>query len=167
MVLGILQFDLVIPGSESLKDKRRVVRSVKDRLHRDHMVSVAEVGLLETLDVARLGLALVGSDGQRVGQTLDRILSKLSAWPTAQLAGVSRQLVQGTGGTDTPTATSLPDDADEINREMLARAGLTTDLDGADDDADAGPTRNPARDPAHDHHRDAPPSGRAGRSAGR
>lgn len=172
MVLGILQFDLVIPGSESLKDKRRVVRSVKDRLHREHMVSVAEVGLLETLDVARLGLALVGSDGQRVGQTLDRIVSKLSAWPTAQLAGVSRQLVQGTGGTDTPTATSLPDDADEINREMLARAGLTTDLDGsdelgADDDADAEPARGASREPAHDHHRDAPRSGRVGRSAGR
>lgn len=122
MVLGILQFDLVIPGSESLKDKRRVVRSVKDRLHREHMVSIAEVGLQDTLNVARLGLALVGNEGAHIGQTLDKIVSKLMTLPDAQLGGMSRQLVHGMGGSDNPTATPIPDDADEIAREMLDRA---------------------------------------------
>lgn len=121
MVLGILQFDLVIPGSESLKDKRRVVRSVKDRLHREHMVSIAEVGLQDTLNVARLGLALVGNEGAKVGQTLDRIVSKLMTLPDAQLGGMSRQLVHGAGGSDDPSATPVPEDAAEIDREMLDR----------------------------------------------
>src|ERR1041384_8063343 len=65
MVIGLLQFELVIHGSESLKDKRRVVRSVKDRLHREHMVAVAEVASQEVLNLAVLGLACVGSDGAR------------------------------------------------------------------------------------------------------
>lgn len=122
MVLGILQFDLVIPGSESLKDKRRVVRSLKDRLHREHMVSIAEVGLQDTLNVARLGLALVGSEGAHIGQTLDKIVSKLTTLPDAQLGGMSRQVVHGMGGSDDPTATEIPEDADQIGREMLDRA---------------------------------------------
>ena len=48
MVVGILQFELLVPGATSLKDKRRVVKSVKDRLHREHLVSVAEVGPAST-----------------------------------------------------------------------------------------------------------------------
>jgi len=129
MVLGILQFDLVIPGSESLKDKRRVIRSVKDRLHREHLAAIAEVGLLDRLDVARLGLALVGSDGLYIGQTLDRIIAKLTTLPDAQLGGVFRQVVHGTGGIDSPSAMPVPVDADEIAREMLARAGELAFLD--------------------------------------
>ena len=42
MFIAILQFHLMIDGSSGLKDKRRVVRSIKDRLHKDHMVAVAE-----------------------------------------------------------------------------------------------------------------------------
>ncbi len=44
--VGILQFELLIRQRRSLKDKRRVVRSVRDRLHREHLVSVAETACL-------------------------------------------------------------------------------------------------------------------------
>ena len=50
------------------------VRSLKDRLHREHMVSIAEVGLQDTLNVARLGLALVGVGGAVAGVGLWRIV---------------------------------------------------------------------------------------------
>ena len=68
MVIGVLQFELRIRGSESLKDKRRVVRSVKDRLHREHMVSIAEVARQDDIAVASMALACVGTDGARVGE---------------------------------------------------------------------------------------------------
>lgn len=95
MVLGILQFELLIPDPESLKDKRRVVRSVKDRLHREHMVSVAEVAAQDTPTVAVMGLALVGSDGGHVGKVLDNISAKLRALPDAELGECSRQILHG------------------------------------------------------------------------
>lgn len=95
MVIGILQFDLLIHGAQSLKDKRRVVLSVKDRLHREHLVSVAEVDKQDMLNVARLGLALVGADSRHVGQTLDRIVAKLRAMTDAELGDVSRQVLHG------------------------------------------------------------------------
>ncbi len=55
MFIAILQFHLMIDGSTGLKDKRRVVRSIKDRLHKDHMVAVAEVDDLETWNLATMG----------------------------------------------------------------------------------------------------------------
>jgi uncharacterized protein YlxP (DUF503 family) len=95
MVIGILQFEIIVRGAESLKDKRRVVRSVKDRLHREHQVSVAEVASHDALNLAGMGLALVGADGQRVGTVLDQITAKLRGLPEGELGSCNRQLIQG------------------------------------------------------------------------
>ncbi len=65
MHLGALQIELIVRASESLKDKRRVIKSVKDRLHREQMISVAEVATQDHLQVATLGIA-VASEGSAV-----------------------------------------------------------------------------------------------------
>ena len=95
MVIGVLQFELLIRGSESLKDKRRVVRSVKDRLHREHLVSVAEVARQDDMSVASLGLACVGTDGARVGEVLDNVTNKLRALIDAELGHTQRRIIHG------------------------------------------------------------------------
>ena len=95
MLLAILQFDLLIRGSESLKDKRRVVKSLKDRLHAEHMVSVAEIGLLDRCDAARLGLAAVGTDVRHLQSMTDRILDKVRALHDAELGEFQREIVDG------------------------------------------------------------------------
>ncbi|MFI4892917.1 MAG: DUF503 domain-containing protein [Phycisphaerales bacterium JB058] len=118
LIIGVLQFELVIHDSRSLKDKRSVVRSVKDRLHREHQVSVAEVAAQDVLNVAVLALALVGTDGRYVGQTLDRITEKLRSLHDAEVRAVTRQLLKG------EAYESSDEDLDEesIAREMLERA---------------------------------------------
>src|SRR4051812_27476727 len=124
MVVGILQFELLIHGAESLKDKRRVVLSVKDKLHREHQVSVAEVGLQDVMSAARLGLALVGSDGKHVGQVLDQITAKLRKLTDAELGDVSREVLQdpqGAGSAGFEPAID-PATADEIGDEMHREA---------------------------------------------
>ncbi|MFG0293602.1 MAG: DUF503 domain-containing protein [Phycisphaerales bacterium JB065] len=78
MHLGALQIELIIRASESLKDKRRVVKSVKDRLHREHLISVAEVGTQDHLQVATLGVAVASEGAQRCAAVLDTVISKLS-----------------------------------------------------------------------------------------
>ncbi len=118
MVIGILQFDVLLRGAESLKDKRRVVSSIKDRLHREHLVSIAEVGMQDVHALARLGLALVGTDGRHVGQTLDRITSKLRSMTEAELGEVTREIIEGSG----PEASAPAVDDAGVNAEMLARA---------------------------------------------
>jgi uncharacterized protein YlxP (DUF503 family) len=145
MIIGILQFELLLRGSTSLKDKRSVVASLKDRLHREHQVSVAEVALQDRIGVARMALALVGSDGKHIGQTLDRITLKLRALHDAQLGDTRREILhdpQATsddasliGGLD-GASEALPIPADEaqaLASDMLA--GLDLSGDGLAPDA--------------------------------
>ena len=120
MIIGLLHFELLIHDAASLKDKRRVVRSVKDRLHREHLVSVAEVGALETLNRAVLGLAVVGNDGARIGAVLDRITAKLRSPGGAELGFARRALIRP--GFDEAPRTE-PMDESALAAEMLGYAG--------------------------------------------
>jgi uncharacterized protein YlxP (DUF503 family) len=127
MVIGILQFELFIHGAESLKDKRRVVSSVKDKLQREHHVSVAEVALQDRMDVAHLGLAIVGNDGKYIGQQLDRITLRLRAITDAELGDVSREVLHDPhGDPESPVAgsdQSAPHQPDPIlSLEMFREA---------------------------------------------
>ena len=97
MVIGVLQFELLIHDAQSLKDKRRVVRSVKDRLHREHQVSVAEVAAHDILNVAVLGVACVAPDGRRAGEVLDAVSDKLRRLTDAELGDTMRQILRGDG----------------------------------------------------------------------
>jgi uncharacterized protein YlxP (DUF503 family) len=85
MVVAVLQFELLIPSPESIKDKRRVVRSVRDRLHREHLVSVAEVRFLDSPGVAGMAVALVNRDATYARGVLDTIIHKLRALRDAEL----------------------------------------------------------------------------------
>ncbi|MFA9477211.1 DUF503 domain-containing protein [Phycisphaerales bacterium AB-hyl4] len=77
MVIGVLQIELSIEGAASLKDKRRVVLSLKDRLHREHQVSVAEIDMQDVHRTAVLGIALVSTSVPHCQSMLDRVLDKV------------------------------------------------------------------------------------------
>ena len=74
MVVGTLSLKLAVLEAASLKDKRRVVSSIKDRLRGKFNVSVAEVGSLDRRQQAELGVAIVGNDGRFVGSCLDKVV---------------------------------------------------------------------------------------------
>lgn len=85
-----------IQDAMSLKDKRRIVRSIKDRLHREHQVSVAEIGANDVWNMALMGLAVVSADGGRARSVLAEIVAKLRAWPDAELADYELDVVDAT-----------------------------------------------------------------------
>ena len=60
--LAILQLELHIPQAQSLKDKRRVVKSLKDRLSAHVNVSVAEVDFLDKWQRAGLAITMVSAE---------------------------------------------------------------------------------------------------------
>ena len=120
MVVGVLQVELAIPGSASLKDKRRVVRSVKDRLHREHQVSVAETAAHDSLTTAVLGIAVASRDGRRAGEVLDTISNKLRALLDAEVVATTRSILTGEVPHNAP---EIGADEITIEREMLERAG--------------------------------------------
>ncbi len=74
MTIGVLTLELGIFDARSLKDKRRALRSVKDRLRNSFSVSVAEVGALDSWQRAVLGVAMVGNESRFVNSCLDKIV---------------------------------------------------------------------------------------------
>jgi len=96
MIVGILQVELTIDGSLSLKDKRRIVNSIKDRLHREHQVSVAEVDALDNHRIAVLGITMASNDVGHCHSVLDRILDKLKTKRGCYLNDHDKQIIAGT-----------------------------------------------------------------------
>lgn len=70
MVVGICHIGLHIPESRSLKDKRRVLRSLKDKLRQEFNLSVAEVEDNDLWQRATLGIAVVSNDSGFAHQVL-------------------------------------------------------------------------------------------------
>lgn len=95
MFVGLLQFELIVPGATSLKDKRRVVKSIKDRLHREHLVSIAEIEALDHHRLAVMGMALVSNSAAYIDRAFDRVIEKLRAIPDARLGECTRQIIRG------------------------------------------------------------------------
>lgn len=95
MVVGILQVELAIDGAMSLKDKRRVIGSLKDRLHREHLVSVAEVDAMDKWRTAVLGLAVVSNSVSHCQRVLDHVLGKLRAARDCVLADHRMEILTG------------------------------------------------------------------------
>jgi uncharacterized protein YlxP (DUF503 family) len=74
MVIGVLLFEISIGDAMSLKDKRRVVKSLKDRIANSHNVSVAEVGALDEHRRSVIGVAMVANDKAYVEGALSKLV---------------------------------------------------------------------------------------------
>ena len=74
MTVGIARLTLYIPDSHSLKEKRMVLRRVKDRTRGKFNVAVAEVEDNDVWQRAVLGLAVVGNEGRFVESALDEVI---------------------------------------------------------------------------------------------
>ncbi|MHC4605895.1 MAG: DUF503 domain-containing protein [Planctomycetota bacterium] len=75
MIIGTLRLRLFLRGAHSLKEKRRVVRSLKDHLSNKFRVAVAEVDHQDVWQTAELGVATVGSESRHVQSVLTKIVS--------------------------------------------------------------------------------------------
>lgn len=93
LTIGLLQIDLLIPGSRSLKDKRRVIKSLKDLMRNKFNCSVAEVEYKELWGRARLAVCVVSDDSRHVDSQLSEIAKFASTRPGAELVDYSIELM--------------------------------------------------------------------------
>jgi hypothetical protein len=85
MIVGVLQLELYIGDAMSLKDKRRVVKSLKDRIAHRHNVSVAEVGALDQHRRSILAVAMVSNDSGYVEGALSKLVDFVRTVSKAEL----------------------------------------------------------------------------------
>ena len=74
MTVGIARLTLFLPEAHSLKEKRMVLRRVKDRAQQKFNLSIAEVGDNDLWQRAVLGIAVVGNGRRFVESALDEII---------------------------------------------------------------------------------------------
>ncbi len=85
MTIGVLQLELSVTDAMSLKDKRRVIKSIKDRIAHGHNVSIAEVGALDEHRRSILGIAMVGNEKGYVEGALSKLVDFVRMVPQVSL----------------------------------------------------------------------------------
>jgi len=93
MVVGLLSTTISIPESRSLKDKRSVLRSLKDRISNRMNVSVAEVGKHDSWKFADLAFATVAADRKTIDRRLSKLTSALSRNPRYVVTNVHTEIL--------------------------------------------------------------------------
>lgn len=74
MVVGVLQLTVFISSSQSLKDKRAVLRKIKSRVRNEFNVSIAECGDHDLWQRALLGICQVGVDQAYIDGALQSVV---------------------------------------------------------------------------------------------
>jgi uncharacterized protein YlxP (DUF503 family) len=74
MAIGLLTLEIYIPESHSLKDKRQVLRSLKDRLRGRFNVAVAELDHPDSLQRAQIGIVSISNNAGHLEQSLRTVL---------------------------------------------------------------------------------------------
>ena len=77
MVIGVLRVEILIPGVQSLKEKRKVVKSLKDKIKNKFNVSVSEVDYSDKWQRSMIGIAQVGNDMKYIEKNLNSIYQLL------------------------------------------------------------------------------------------
>ena len=76
MPVGLLTLELHIPDAQSLKDKRQVLRSLKDKLRRDFNVAVAELEHHDTWQRSVIGIVTISNEEKHLREVLQRVLDE-------------------------------------------------------------------------------------------
>jgi uncharacterized protein YlxP (DUF503 family) len=85
MIVGTLRVRLLLREARTLKDKRQVVKSIKDKLSNSFNVSVAEIESLDNPRLAVLGMAMVSNEAHHVKTALGQIVQALRVHPVAEM----------------------------------------------------------------------------------
>lgn len=144
MHVGVMRLTLEIPGARSLKDKRQVVRSFKERVKAHIAVSIAEVGHLDKMQLASFGVAVVSGDAAVCEEILGRVTSLASQLPNALLTDRAVEVIpfgsegKGVVGGIEQMASSW----DDVTEADVTEAD-TFDDSGEPDTIDDGPNAPP------------------------
>ena len=85
MIVGTLKLRFMVRESRSLKEKRRVVLSIKDRIRNTFNVSVAELESQDSHQHAVLGVAMVTNERRFAQEVLDQVVYLVRSHTVAQL----------------------------------------------------------------------------------
>lgn len=93
-IIGLLSIELHFPDAQSLKAKRMVVKSIKDRLQRKFHVAVAETGYLDLWQRSELSVVSVSGARPVLESQLEAISRDLEDRFSSEVVGTSFELIE-------------------------------------------------------------------------
>ena len=85
MIVAVMTVEMYLHGSASLKDKRAILRRLKDKLSNKYNISVAEVDHQDKWQRAQLGIAQVGSDYKYLEKCMNTIFDLIDNYDVAEV----------------------------------------------------------------------------------
>lgn len=96
MNTGICKIQLHLPENQSLKDKRRIVKSLISRLRNQYNISVAEVDDHDLWQLTTLGISCVSNHDQHVDETITRIINFIAQnYPELEIVNQEIEIIHG------------------------------------------------------------------------
>ncbi|HHU63138.1 MAG TPA: DUF503 domain-containing protein [Clostridiales bacterium] len=75
MIIGSCFIELYINGAASLKDKRKILKSIIDKIHNTYNVSIAEIDYNDMWHKAKLGVACVSNQTRQIHSILNNVIN--------------------------------------------------------------------------------------------
>lgn len=92
MVVGTLKIEFYLTDNRSLKGKRKVIRSMVDKVKSRFNVSIAEVGSNDMWQKIELGISAVGNDRRHIDSSLSHVLGYLESLYLAQIVNTEIEI---------------------------------------------------------------------------
>ncbi len=77
MIVGIYTFELYLPHSHSLKEKRKIINMIRDRIKSRFNVSIAEVGFFDLWQRTMFGIAIINNEKKIIDNTFSNIIDTI------------------------------------------------------------------------------------------
>jgi len=93
MVVGVLTLELLLAGADSLKDKRKVLKSLLERLKHRFNISVAEVGRQDSWKYSTVGIGAVSGDMAHMQSILESVVRFVENHNGVEVVSMERELL--------------------------------------------------------------------------
>jgi uncharacterized protein YlxP (DUF503 family) len=93
MVVGVAKLSLRLPGNKSLKGKRKVIKSICERLRQRFNLAVAETDAQDLWQTAELGLVAIGNQSGYIDSKLDKAINFVENMQVAEIVDIQRELI--------------------------------------------------------------------------
>jgi uncharacterized protein YlxP (DUF503 family) len=93
MVVGVCKLELFLPETHSLKDKRMILRSLKEKTFQKFKIPVVEVDHQELWQRAEIGFSLVGSDRRALASLIEQMTNFIERLDLGQVTERSFEVI--------------------------------------------------------------------------
>ena len=93
MVVGVAKLTLRLPGNKSLKGKRKVIKSICERLRQRFNLAVAETDVQDVWQTGELGIVAVGNQTSYIDSKLDKAINFVEDMQVAEIVDIQRELI--------------------------------------------------------------------------